>query len=593
MKRLGRLVGSLKIAVPLLIAIAAVLAWGTMYEARFGTAAVQRFVYHAWWFQSLLAFLALNLASAALQRFPWKRQHLPFVLAHIGIILILVGGIVGSRFGSEGQMLIPEGQAEHTMETPGNVVIVHEPSSGLHRIIATRFETQAWVHEPHVTLPVSLPGRAITLTVDRYYPDAMTEEDIAESGADENPAIRLLLQDKEQQDAIWLLSRQPERMGIGWGEAHVLFLEPQTEAELSQLLGHTADDRHRRGVLSLKVPGLKAARDIPVPDDMREPVQIAGTAYRLAFKEYFADFALTDQGPANRSDQPNNPAISFALTGPEGTDAYLLFALHPEFQSIHGLKHTIPADVQYQHTLSHALPPNCIGIIRHPASGGLLAVLTGGGSDRQVTDPLTVGTSYVHPSLGYQFQVAAYYPRAKVTERVTNRGDEIRAEALHVIAREGAQTAEAWLHMRESVELPVGKEPILLEYRPARQDVPVTIKLLDFRKIDYPGTQMAAGFESDVEVTDSNRGMILMRTISMNHPLRYRGYSFFQSSYIPGATETTILSVRNDPGTPLVYAGFIIVILGVAIMFILRPASARMGSRPHTKKRSRREREVR
>ena len=44
------LLGSVKIAVPLLIAIAAVLGWGTIYEARVGTAAVQRFVYHAWWF---------------------------------------------------------------------------------------------------------------------------------------------------------------------------------------------------------------------------------------------------------------------------------------------------------------------------------------------------------------------------------------------------------------------------------------------------------------------------------------------------------------------------------------------------------------
>jgi len=72
-----------------------------------------------------------------------------------------------------------------------------------------------------------------------------------------------------------------------------------------------------------------------------------------------------------------------------------------------------------------------------------------------------------------------------------------------------------------------------------------------------------------------------MRTIRMNHPLRYRGFSLYQSSYIPGPpstlagagegpTETTVLSVRNDPGTPFVYAGFIIVLLGVVSMFVLR-----------------------
>jgi len=147
----------------------------------------------------------------------------------------------------------------------------------------------------------------------------------------------------------------------------------------------------------------------------------------------------------------------------------------------------------------------------------------------------------------------------------------VRAEALHVMVQEGPATAEGWVGLRGSLELALGSgSPLLVEYRPAQRELPVTIKLLDFRKIDYPGTQMAAGFESDVEVIDPQRGLILMRKISMNNPLKYRGYSFFQSSYIEGPVETTVLSVRNDPGTPLVYAGFLIVVAGVVSMFVLR-----------------------
>jgi cytochrome c biogenesis protein ResB len=71
---------------------------------------------------------------------------------------------------------------------------------------------------------------------------------------------------------------------------------------------------------------------------------------------------------------------------------------------------------------------------------------------------------------------------------------------------------------------------------------------MDFRKITYPGIDLAAGFESDVQLTDTARGLILMRKISMNNPLRYRGYSLFQSSFIEGEPQTTVLSVRNDPG---------------------------------------------
>ena len=168
MKRGLQFIGSITIAVPLLVAIALVLAWGTIYEARFGTAAVQRFIYHSWWFQTLLGFLAVNLALAALERYPWQRRHLPFVLAHIGIILVLVGGILGSRFGVEGQLIIPEGQAERTLQQPGNILTIHQPNPGLHHVIPTNFETQAWVHEPNLRVPVQLPGRSVQLTVDRY-----------------------------------------------------------------------------------------------------------------------------------------------------------------------------------------------------------------------------------------------------------------------------------------------------------------------------------------------------------------------------------------------------------------------------------------
>jgi len=64
----------------------------------------------------------------------------------------------------------------------------------------------------------------------------------------------------------------------------------------------------------------------------------------------------------------------------------------------------------------------------------------------------------------------------------------------------------------------------------------------------------------------------------MNTPLRYRGYSFYQSSFIDGPKQTTVLSVRNDPGTPFVYAGFLIVIGGVMSLFISRRASTRQAA---------------
>ena len=581
--RLLKMLGSLTLAAPLLVVIAGVLAWGTIYETRFGTAAVQRFVYQAWWFQALLGFLAVNLAVAALARFPWNRRQLPFLLAHLGIILILVGGIIGGRFGIEGQMIIPEGQDSHVLELPIKQLVVHQPNPGTHVSRPVHFESQAWVHEPNVRWAIPMEDRTIELTVDRYYPDAVVTERVTGDGAEEHPALELSLAHEDHRETHWVLARDPQRFGFRWGEAHILFLEVRDEEMLARLAGKVKIEEAPRGVVAITLPGQPQPFRLPVPepnasgdahstgishDTMGQPQPLAGTAYTITFKDYFPDFVLGEHGPETRSPEPNNPAVSLVLTGPEGTDAYLLFALHPEISAMHGWRHVIPAQVTYTHQAG-GLPPNTIALLRTPA-GLLASAMTGGPGQLQYLDAVAPGQTYAHPWLSYQFTVVTYHPRAAVTQDVGNRSDRVRGELLHITARRDTETAETWVGFGNTAELRLGEESLMVEYGKAQRPLPFMIALKDFRKIDYPGTQMAAGFEADVELRDPERGVTLARTISMNNPLKYQGYTFFQASFIPGPTETTVLAVRNDPGTPLVYTGFLIVVGGVVAMFTRR-----------------------
>ncbi len=568
MFRLFRFMGSLQLAVPLLIAIAGVLGWGTLYEARFGTASVQLFVYQSWWFQGLLAFLALNLATAALRRLPWQRKHIPFVLAHLGIIGILVGGIVGGRLGVEGQMVIPEGESSSTLRLSQSVLVVHPLNPGEVHLFPVRFEAQAWKHEPHATFEIPFRDRKLRLTVDRYLPNAAVEEEIQPDGPAENPAVRLALFHEDQEDRIWLLARDPDRFGARWGDAHVLFLEADSEKEFGRLTGRARIDPGDRGVVVLEFPGLNLRREIPVPKALGRPIPVRGTPYLLAFKDYFSDLAVTPEGVVNRSKEPRNPAVSFVLRGPQGSDPHLLFALHPDFPEIHGQRRAIHVHATYLHPAARQLPPRAICLVRGP-DGRLSWVFTGEGGERQVTR-FELGQKLRHPWLGIEVQAEQFHPRASRVRRYANRDNEVRSEALHVVAQDSGQTADAWIGFGGGAEISIGGDRILLEYRRGLRELPFSIRLLDFRKIDYPGTEMAAGFEADVELRDPERGVNLTRTIRMNNPLKYRGYSFFQSSYILGPRETTVLSVRNDPGTPLVYAGFLIIVAGVVGMFIFR-----------------------
>lgn len=562
--------GSLRVAVVLLVTIAGVLAWGTIYEARFGTASVQRFVYQAWWFQTILAFLAVNLGLAAFLRWPWKRKHLPFLLAHLGIIMILAGGIIGGRFGVEGQLIIPEGETNGTLQLDKNVLVVHQPNPGTHQEFATRFETKAWEHMPHELFEASSEQGPLQIVVDRYYPNARRLESVREDGEKENPAAHVVFSHEGREDGVWLFAEDPERFGARWGEAHVLFLQPDSDLKLKQLLSPaSASDR---GVVELHFPELGISREIPVPAQLDRAIPVAGTPYSILFKGYFHDFAIEGKEAINRSEQPNNPAVAFTLTGPEGTDAHLLFALHPSFAEMHGVQHKIQAHARYSRSAGR-LPPNSIALVRKPA-GGLTAVMTDGQGRRTQVDPLEPGRGYEHPGLGYQFQVSRFYPRARLEQSFENRDNEVRSEAVRLTVRQGEKVSQVWLGLRESAELPFGGHPVVVEYRPALRPVPFSVRLIDFRKIDYPGTQMAAAFESDVELTDPERGVSMKKKISMNNPLKHRGYSMFQSSFVQGPVETTVLSVRNDPGVPLVYAGFLIVLAGVVLLFTSRRGAA-------------------
>lgn len=89
--------------------------------------------------------------------------------------------------------------------------------------------------------------------------------------------------------------------------------------------------------------------------------------------------------------------------------------------------------------------------------------------------------------------------------------------------------------------------------------LPFTIELTDFRKTDHPGTDMAKSYESDIIVHDGNISWPVR--IRMNEPLRYKGYTFYQSSFgqNPDGAEVTVLDVVRNTGRTFPYvSGFVI-----------------------------------
>src|SRR5690606_40040941 len=61
-------------------------------------------IYHSWWAYTIFALLAVNLAAVMVDRLPWKRRHFSFLMAHIGILMLLGGSLLTRNLGIDGIM---------------------------------------------------------------------------------------------------------------------------------------------------------------------------------------------------------------------------------------------------------------------------------------------------------------------------------------------------------------------------------------------------------------------------------------------------------------------------------------------------------
>ena len=92
------------------------------------------------------------------------------------------------------------------------------------------------------------------------------------------------------------------------------------------------------------------------------------------------------------------------------------------------------------------------------------------------------------------------------------------------------------------------------------------LSLLDFTHDRYAGTDIPKNFSSRIRLIDFERNENREVLISMNDPLRYRGFTFYQSGF-DNDDKTTILQVVKNPAMILPYIACGLVALGLVTQF--------------------------
>ena len=148
---------------------------------------------------------------------------------------------------------------------------------------------------------------------------------------------------------------------------------------------------------------------------------------------------------------------------------------------------------------------------------------------------------------------------------------DVMSAVLEIVPANGGASLGTWLvsdAMAVPQEFDLDGRHWSLELRPARYYKPYSLSLVDFTHETYPGTQIAKNFSSKVTLDDAEQNEHRQVVIYMNHPLRYRGDTYYQSGFEPDNSGTVLQVVRN-PSYQAPYIACVIVSLGLIFQFTL------------------------
>lgn len=104
---------SVKLTIVLLVLLVAAMSYGTYVETALTNGAARILIYRTWWFDTLIALVALNLIGCTLRRAPYKIHQAGWITTHIALLLIMAASVITHRFGMQGQMIVPEGESSN------------------------------------------------------------------------------------------------------------------------------------------------------------------------------------------------------------------------------------------------------------------------------------------------------------------------------------------------------------------------------------------------------------------------------------------------------------------------------------------------
>ncbi len=570
---------SLKLAIFVLISLMAVFAAGTFIESWYGTETASLVIYQAPWFQALLFLLGVNVAAAALDRFPWKKRHTGFVITHIGILLMLAGSFISQAWMIDGQMVIREGESRSLISLNAPQIFLSSQAEEKEWEIDLKKHPFAWQGREYLKPGENSSALPFEITLLTYYPKSRREEKITEAVSGP-AALQVTLHNSFVNQSQWLIQNHETLGFLQLGPAKIKF----THEKLQETKNAEPN------VPYLEFQFLKQNVFLPLKPGSKLPAQftLENTGYKVTISGLFknamvAGSQLIEQ-PADTQSQDEfgqNPAVQLMLEGEGIQERHTVFSKYPDFPTQHGMKASASGARLYYRMPGGGSRGQTHELRFIEENGGLIYQVQTGPQVK--TGTVKLGEEIPVGWMDLNFRVEPFYPHAEIRQEFfpepNNSTRDDARPAVQIQLKDQNQEKIIWLFQGVSQSFEWQGKTYKILFGEKQIPAGFRLELKDFRLETYPGTSNPASFESDVILKDDSRGVQRDTTISMNEPLIYEGYRIYQAGYsqTEGEKEVSVFSVGRDPGVPVKYLGAIVIILGMIIMFSMRKFSATTG----------------
>lgn len=588
--RLFHFLGSLPLAIFLIASAATIVIVGTLLESKTDSHRLAaNFTYGSPLFTLLLSGFFINILFSSLRRWPFQWKHVPFLITHLGLLMVIAGAIIKTYFGIQGHMILLEGGSSSRVTLPHTeslFVEKRDPSLPPLEVETIRKHPnglenrQSWISNGHLHLSGLSPFPVTQLDKkfekipigSRVHFDEYHEFDlIAVKTLDWESTARAIykqvLHNKEFRPALaWI---QDDKDSI-----HFFAFDPWADVFESEL----NNDPEAIVVYDKGFGGYTVPLDVPIghnADTEIPPIQLFVSTCKLhglAPQEELDTF-FTAWNPGDHWMMPPHTLLKESTKSVLKNIDWFRIPKHEYKVCLWGsrLFNKIDEGLAEGFSLQEVLQ-----MANWPLKADSLKELLQQvySIAPQLPDP---STEHFDPA-----QILSIYMRlyGVIPAKI------MTLETPLMINYTEAEPLQKWEDNRSLITLKTGNEmfnllfdkngtdlkrPIqngryLIRYQPGGVDIPYRLRLRQARQINYPGTSQPYSYEADLLINE------LPVTLSMNNVHETSdGYRFYLASISPsdpGKVKQVQIVVNYDPiKYILTYPGAILLILGVLLLF--------------------------